>query len=401
MPKTRKIKLFIVFDSNIIYNSGPSYLINKPTNELIERFKKIVDVNISFYLPEIVIFERTFQQKKEIEKLLPNVKKIENIFALNFQLNNEFIDSQIDKIVEQQIGKNNLKVIKLDYSKIKWEDLIQKACSRKPPFEEGEKEKGFKDALILECLLQVIDQSPTTPSICRILFVSNDDLLMKATKERTVQNRNVEIFSSLTDLENYVNILSTSEINENIIKAISEKVKLLFFTKDDTSTIYYSAKISDKIVKDYSTELSELPADGEKRIVKKWIIGQPVFIKKIGQKVFWRTEISADTDVLKSFIIHQSTETRPSLSASGLMGFPSSTSDLKTSGLFGTGSSLRTMMSTETKTLETPTSRKLEVVQKGLSKFEVNWITTVSVTHKVRFLKVENITFLETIWEPF
>jgi hypothetical protein len=39
--------------------------------------------------------------------------------------------------------------------KVDWNRLIENAVTRRAPFEEGEKEKGFRDALIYECLLQL------------------------------------------------------------------------------------------------------------------------------------------------------------------------------------------------------------------------------------------------------
>jgi hypothetical protein len=47
--------------------------------------------------------------------------------------------------------------------------LTLDAAYRKPPLKDGETEKGFRDRIIVETFLQLVDDSPKTPTICRIV----------------------------------------------------------------------------------------------------------------------------------------------------------------------------------------------------------------------------------------
>ncbi len=397
MAKRKRLHLKIVFDSNIIYNIAPIYLVNKPTHDLIQRFKDTQDLMISWYLPEIVIHERTFQMEMEISKYLPTINKIERTFGIELKINSEFIHNHIAKLIDQQIEINRLSIVTLDNSKVIWNELIQDACFRRPPFEHGEKEKGFKDSLILECLMQLVKNSPASTSQCRFIFVTSDLLLIEATEKRVETHKNVTILNTLPDLENFINLLLTSEINEKVILTISAKVDSLFFTKDELSSVYYKLKITDLIYNGFSKQLKELPPGGEKIIQKTFWIGRSVFIKKVGQKVYWKTQITAESEVSKSIIILQ-TSTPKTYPNSYIIGGNPSLHSGSLTGLFGVGAGLNTM--TPLSTFPTmPTIKKDEIIQKGMSKFEINWITTVSVTNRIKFLKIENINFIETTWE--
>jgi hypothetical protein len=400
MARTRRLKLKIVLETNIIFNGGTYFLSNKATNDLIEKYKDTNDIILSWHLPEIVVFERTFQMVSESLALLPAVNKVEKNFGLDLKIDRNFIEQRVAKLIAEQIKNKKLDIIPLEDAKVNWKDLIQKACFRKPPFEIGETEKGFKDALILESLIQLVNNSPKSRSSCRIIFVSNDTLLVEAFKERTSQNSNVDVLTSLSALENFINILLTTEIKQRLIKSIADEVKRMFFTKDDRTTVYYNSKVSELIVKQFSSQLNDLPVGGEKRFIRKWIITDPVFIKKVGNEVYWKSEIVVDSDVLKSSIVLQSLVSpepiQPKTYAIST-GLGITPSNLTMGGLLGLGS--KTLTGTTSGFLDTPTFRKDVVIQKGKSKFDVYWITTVTATKKVKFLKLESIKYLETTWE--
>ena len=112
---------------------------------------------------------------------------------------------------------------------INWEDLIDRACYRKLPFDK-EKEKGFRDSIIAETFLQLVNDSPKSPSVCRIVLVSNDGDLSDYIKAATRENSNVKVLSSVDELESYVNILA-SKVTENFVKEISDKVSHYFLPR--------------------------------------------------------------------------------------------------------------------------------------------------------------------------
>src|SRR4029077_13322275 len=109
---------------------------------------------------------------------------------------------------------------------------------RKPPFQMGEKEKGFRDAIILETFLQLVDGASSNRSTTRLVLVSNDGLLREATLLRIGESNNVHILESIDALKGLINTLGSS-VDEKYIAQITDLAADLFFKKDVENSLYY------------------------------------------------------------------------------------------------------------------------------------------------------------------
>src|SRR5204862_86291 len=151
------------------------------------------DIQIRWYLPHVVRCEREFQMRENGVALLPAVQKIERVLGHNLNITESVIVSQIEQLISKQLGDVGIEVLKLDIDKVDWSRVIDDSVYRLPPFEKGDKEKGFRDLVVLETVLQLVETSPTTPRVCRIALVTDDDLLTTAVQTRTVGRKNVRI----------------------------------------------------------------------------------------------------------------------------------------------------------------------------------------------------------------
>jgi hypothetical protein len=69
-----------------------------------------------------------------------------------------------------QLAAAGLVELGVDESKIDLKNLILRSVTRQAPFDPGEKEKGFRDAIILETFYQKVENLPTSSQVCRIFF---------------------------------------------------------------------------------------------------------------------------------------------------------------------------------------------------------------------------------------
>src|SRR2546429_8663514 len=115
--------------------------------------------------------------------------------------------------------------------------MILSAAYQKPPFSQGEKEKGFRDALLAEGFLQLVSDSPVTPKICRIGLVTSDGLLSETISQRTMNHSNVRILASLEDLKSLINTL-VAEVSEEFVAKIQPSAESYFFVVNQKDTIY-------------------------------------------------------------------------------------------------------------------------------------------------------------------
>lgn len=196
-------------------------------------------------------------------------------------------------------------------SEIDWSALIDKAVGRKPPFsprtEKGE--KGFKDAIILEMLLDFHKMS----SDRTVVFVCADGLLSKTAGEHLGhESRSLNEFHSLVDLQ-------VTQRHEEFIRALLTKVAEVFYTENDPNCIWLKYSVLDQIHEALGVKWSGVsgevfePASPSSYLIpsipiyqslkpisnpllpvteESVFIGQSSFIKKDDERFFyWQTEV--------------------------------------------------------------------------------------------------------------
>lgn len=217
MGKRKHPELKIIFDTNSLYTGSASDLFNTKILNLIKDYSDIPDLKISWYLPNIVVTEREYQMLQEGEKLLPSIQKLERHLGHNLNINENIIHERIKLTISQQINEHSVNIISLDINNVDWNNVISNALYRVPPFEKGKKEKGFRDSLIAESFMQLIEVSPKTPQICRLVLITNDGLLIEALTKKTKILSNVYIYNDIEELKSLINTLA-SAVEEELIK---------------------------------------------------------------------------------------------------------------------------------------------------------------------------------------
>lgn len=384
--KKKKLKLKVIFDTNVIYTGSASDLLRNEIIELINNHNSLTDIEIEWFIPETVIKERIFQMKKKGNDLLPSIQKLEKLLGHNLNITKEIIEERIHESIKKQLTLFNIEVIKIDIAKVDWESIIDNSLNRQIPFEDNEKEKGFRDALILESLKQLISNSPTTKSICRIVFITNDNILNKAANQIGSLTPNLNVFPNVDEFISLINILD-SKITEELINKIINDSEKLFFEKEIENTLYYSQNVRKYISENFSSELNDKLEGANNRENGIWWIGKPGFEKKNRQQIIWKTIISVD------FIDYKITwlNTTPLsfenqyLSNRPFLNIGQGNLSSKSTGT-GMGISSREQMS--------PNKEK---IGEGKIRFEVTWSVTLSTDNKLKNPKIDTIKYLDTI----
>ena len=400
------LEMKVVFDTNALYTKAESELLSAAVNTLIEENSSHPDLKVSWYLPEVVRHEREYQMRRRAFDLLPNIEKLERLLGHNLNITPEILEARVDDAINRSLQEHNIEVLELAADNVEWKKLILDSSFRRPPFESGQSEKGFRDAIIVEVFLQLVEQSPTTPTICRLVLVSNDDLLFDAASARTDTNNNVKIVRSIEEVEGLINTL-VSDVKESFIENIKEQSRFLFFVENNEDTLYYKEKIQSRIIHDFSNELFETPEAGQYRENGMWYVIPPNFFKKEGQRVYWLTSISVKAEIYRDLLLN---DPFPSAESSGGLGL---------TGVFspsGTGSSSLGLSSSQTPSTAVSTLRDIteHPTRKGLlsasryekrkerngrSFFEVLWSVQVSQNGRISKARIEKIEFIETVWD--
>ncbi|MEP7292424.1 MAG: PIN domain-containing protein, partial [Chloroflexota bacterium] len=326
-PKNPELK--IAFDTNAIYSDSASALFMRRTAEFINNNSGHADLTVQWYLPEIVVLEREYQMFESGKKLLPGIEKLEKLMGYNLGITEDILHLRVKEAIDKELKAHKINVINLDTNMVNWQEVILRSVHRRPPFDPGDKEKGFRDAIVIESLFQMIEVSPTTPKICRIAFISEDKLMNEAANEKIGSRSNIRLLETLDDLQSLINIL-ISETTEEFVRGITQKAKELFFSEGSSESLYYKENIRDAINRKFKDVLQSLPNGADKRKNGDWFISSPTFIKKEGQRVHWNTKITVEANAYKTYISRGSSPGLDLQSTNALLTtFPSVTGALK------------------------------------------------------------------------
>jgi len=291
-------ELKVVFDTNILYTGSESDLVRKDVHDLITQ-NDHEDVKIHWYLPDVVRHERTFQMQKGARKLLASLDRVERLLGHSLGITAKMLEKYVEEAVKAKEKELGLTRLELDQSRVDLNRLMLDAVYRNPPFEDNEKEKGFRDALIAESFLHLVEDSPKTSARCRLAILTDDSRLEVAIKSRTVDAKNVHILSNVEELQGLINTL-VAKVGESFIAVVQPKAEAYFFVPDDESTLYYREKIGDRISAEFADVLEELPEGASSRVNGGWFIYSPNFVKKTGQTVYWSTRVEIKLKAYKS-----------------------------------------------------------------------------------------------------
>lgn len=401
--KPPHLELRVVLDTNALYTGSASYFVRKEVADLIDQNSALPDLKIHWIVPDIVRHERQFQMLQEAAQMLPTIERLERLLGHNLNITPEILETRVRAAVDRQVQQYAIVVQPLKAVDVDWQRLILDSAYRKPPFQLGEKEKGFRDALILETFLQIAATTPTSRSVARLALVSNDQLLRDAAGSRLGGANNIHVLESIDALKGLINTLGSS-VDEQFIAAIKQRAGEAFFKLKDEGTLYYKASIGAALGETLSSAAVKLPNGADKYSVEKWTISPPRFVKKQGQRIYWTTRFEARLKALKSASPPQwqpsSSFILSSTSEQEVLKMPPVSSGLALSSL---------LKLSPQNFLQPPTglwpsnpvffsTTDDQIVGYGTAGLDVSWSLAVTTSGALTKLQLESVEFVETVW---
>ncbi|HAU3628224.1 PIN domain-containing protein [Legionella waltersii] len=281
----------VVFDTNVLFTKFNNKLFNKEISALIKRESEREDVDLSWYLPEVVVMERQHQMMRGAFELLPAVSKLNDLLGSSQVVNEDIIKNKIDEHINNQIISHKIQVLNLNTSDVDWKNLIDRACFRLAPFSADEEEKGFRDSIIAQIFLQLVDSTQKADVDCKLFFMTNDGELKKYIEEKIKNTSNVTVLINTQSLIGHVNALTT-HISEKTLKNYIQLSNKYFFEKGNPTSFYYVMNLRDQIIRKYENAKLRSVEQGLLRENRIWQIYPPQFIKKEKTRIYWSTRIS-------------------------------------------------------------------------------------------------------------
>lgn len=391
--RKKQLHVKIVFDTNALFTDNEYHLLSKEVADLIRTNQHHLDVEIQWHLPEVVIMERRYRMEKRALELSPSIEKVERLIGLKLNVTGEILCKQVNEAIEKQIQEFKLQPIKLDHSSVGWERLVVDSAFRRPPFSPGT-EKGFRDALVLESFLQLVEQSAASRAACRLVLVSGDELLRKAATDRVKEkNReNINILSTVEELKNLINTL-VSQIDEATVSELRTLAGNLFWDFDRKKGFYESSGAMQKL-QSVVAEICKTPPEGSGVArLKKYELAPPSFQKKEGGTITWSSKMDAS---LQAFKLELQSPPEPAPAGSpalphntllGVLGLHPTTGIAGAASRGLLGGTLLTNVSTEVPT------------KTGAIVFDIIWTTRVTRQRKLKSPILVEVKQVETKWD--
>ncbi len=218
---------------------------------------------LKLVLPEVVVGELVFQHatsaNKSYKRIQSEAENLSSIIgsAVPIRLHDAKIKALVQKRFNLWLRDKRARVASTPLNSINWRSLIDRSIWRLPPFESNPKdplaEKGFRDSLILETLVDLHDNQS---SINAVVFLCGDALLRDAASERLTKAPRYQSYSSLGEFESYLK-LTSEQLNDQFVKFILKRAAEKFFTKGDTQTFYYQSDFNSKFRAKFSEYFSD------------------------------------------------------------------------------------------------------------------------------------------------
>jgi len=251
MPKIKRqpMPLHIVCpDTNILWDQDKKHAATPEFNKFWQANLKLIPLKL--VVPEVVMGELHFQQTTSAIKIADSIKnqtsELAGITKSNYlsKHSNTKIRNQVEVKLDKWLKDLNGSASPTPITKINWGDLINQAIWRESPFtydpKNKDNEKGFRDALILETLVDICKINENNSN--NIVFLCNDNELKVSAEKRLSGNNKVLIFESLENFGSYIQ-LSQEQLTNNFVKSIQSHARLKFFTPDNQSSIYYKNNV--------------------------------------------------------------------------------------------------------------------------------------------------------------
>ena len=260
-----EVRLITIFsDTNSIYTNSSYFLLSRESKEIINESQAIKEFQVDWYIPQIVFDERVFQTAKKAREHLDSALKIHHLVKVS-DIPHEELVKKIQNHFKKELTMLPVKIARLNFSKVKWKDIVNASVYREPPFQDDTKEKGFRDSIILETFLNYYLKNN---SIHRIfMLLSNDNKLLEALEKRVIKigANNIVMKRSIDKVHEFIN-LNKYNLYKDQINRLKPKALLAFYNPEIESGLIIDQKIIDALADKYPESINDLYGHANFRI---------------------------------------------------------------------------------------------------------------------------------------
>ncbi|WP_296650412.1 PIN domain-containing protein [Paraburkholderia sp.] len=382
-PRRRRV-LSVVFDTNAIFNKEFDALVSQATRDVIAQHSNHGDLGVRWVIPEIVRGEREYQMRNEYRGISSHVTRAESLFGQEWGITQEAVEQRIAARITEELTAQRIEVVPCDTGRVDWADVMRRACFREPPFERGQTEKGFRDAVVCETFVQLATDLVGGDTA---VLVSNDRLIKQYIESRGVQGNRARVVDDLKALDDEIQ-LRVANVDENTQALIEQSAQRLFYPGGnpvDPRCLWKREELYEKIMVQFGERLKQVPM-GFEYVFIGHEIWNPRLASKNGGRVHFESVYAVESGFrywVPAANVSQDTPVNQLASLANLSpdGQPVANQQVSTLGLLGW--------------LQTPAAGEWKQYPKGeKDKISIRWSATFSRHRTLTHATIDAIDFV-------
>lgn len=292
----------IIADTSALYPRDGRKLVSSRFEKALAELREFAAVHL--IIPNVVIGELAYQRYVYAKQALEVANSKLGLFA-------EVTGTTQPKLCSAELAKRRIlkrydtwcktMTVRRFAPKVKqatWNGIVEDAIWRIPPFEhsqDSKHEKGFRDRVVLEAVLQSCSTSGS-----ETVFLCDDGVLKSAILSRGLKN--LTVVPRLEDYASRIRLLKEKAAKEWVSDMFDAAAKE-FYADDNADCLYWRAKIPEQIgsrtadllpppaTNGISTALFE-PRVWERQSQEHVTLGTTQFEKSEKGQIEWKTEVS-------------------------------------------------------------------------------------------------------------
>lgn len=254
----KPLRHVVIVDTNILWYKDKSVVVNPDFDSFWD--EQSGRHSLSLVVPAVVRGELLYQQTASAAKALTKANEhlSEAAAVAGAHYRHRVTDARVNRDVERRLDRwlkrRRAEIVPVPYAKVNWPAIAEAAIWRRGPFipdaKSPDAERGFRDAMILESVLETV---ATAPSGCQIAFICNDGTLRAVAEHRLGTAGSASCFESLTDFGSYLR-LSLEKLTKEFVRAIHSRARTKFYAPDDPTSLYSAKTLRSRIKAEFASE---------------------------------------------------------------------------------------------------------------------------------------------------
>lgn len=232
----------VILDTNLLYEYGKNEVKNYREFELSPNFDSIVnflevnDISDKYkvWVPEIVFMELEKQRKEKYKVSIDNIKKefekIKDFKDVELKLPKIHYEEEIKQYIINYIKNYKINVLKIARDGQLFSKILGRCVNKEKPF-SGESDKGFKDVVLWESIIEYAENNANNE---KFILITNNSKDFKKNLEQEFRDRTKKemvIYYKIKDFQEAImeinEIDSRIPLNNSIIESENESGELI------------------------------------------------------------------------------------------------------------------------------------------------------------------------------